>query len=483
MPYNVLWICTDQQRGDTLGCYGNQYIHTPNLDRLAENGVLFEQAYCQNPTCTPSRASFLTGRYPRTTRCRQNGQRFKTDEKLISRIFNENGYVCGLSGKLHLNPCAPTVCKAMEERGDDGYSVFHWSHGGHDGWATHEYFQWLRERGQRFHSSNVEGSKLVQYGMDEEYHQTTWCTEKAINFIEANAEYGNQWMFSMNIYDPHHPFDPPRAYLEPYLERLDSLPLPNYHEGELEQKPYFQKVDHKAAYNNHDSNNAAIVYDNMSPYEHRLMKASYYAMIELIDHQVGRLMDTLKRLNQLENTIVIFTSDHGEMLGDHGLYLKGPYFYEGAVRVPLILSCPGTILKGKRSHALVELMDIAPTLVEACSFPPQPQMQGKSIWSLLTGKAALNVHKDYVYSEYYNSMPWHKNPTAQCTMVYDGRYKLVAVHSTNEGELYDMKKDPEERNNLWSSPKEVGLKAEMLMKLCNAMAFTVDPMEERISDW
>lgn len=483
MPYNVLWICTDQQRGDTLGCTGNPFISTPNLDRLAERGVVFERAYCQNPTCTPSRSSFLTGRYPRTTRCRQNGQRFRKDEKLISKIFEENGYVCGLSGKLHLNPCSPTVCRAMEERVDDGYAVFHWSHGGHDGWATHEYFQWLREHGQCFAARDVEGTNLVQYGMDEEYHQTTWCTEKAMSFIEANVEYGNNWMFSLNIYDPHHPFDPPKAYLDKYMDRLDTLPMPNYVEGELDQKPQFQRIDHKGAYNNHDSNNAAVIFDNMSEYEHRLMRASYYSMIELIDNQVGRLMDMLERLNQLENTIVIFTSDHGEMLGDHGLYLKGPYFYEGAVRVPLIMSCPGTIAEGKRSRALVELMDLAPTLVEACGLPAQPQMQGKSLWGQLTGQTDLDVHKDYVYSEYYNSMPWHKNPTAQCTMVFDGRYKLVAVHSTNEGELYDLSEDPEETRNLWSDPESVGLRADMLMKLCNAMAFTVDPMEERISDW
>ena len=483
MEYNVLWICTDQHRGDSLGCYGNPWLDTPNLDALARRGVLFEQAYCQNPTCTPSRASFLTGRYPRTTRCRQNGQPFRNDEKLISKIFEENGYVCGLAGKLHLNPCSPTVCNGMERRVDDGYAVFHWSHGGHDGWATHEYFQWLRERNVRFAARNVEGTELVQYGMDEPYHQTTWCTEKAINFIKANAEYGNKWMFSLNIYDPHHPFDPPKAYLDKYMQILDTLPLPNYAPGELDNKPYFQKVDHGGAYNNHDSNNAAIIYDNMSDYEHRLMKASYYAMIELIDHQLGRLFETLEETGQLENTIVIFTADHGEMLGDHGIYLKGPYFYDGAVRVPLILSCPGAIQQGKRSSALVELMDIAPMLVEACGFAPQPQMQGKSFWGLLTGREDLNHHKDYVYSEYYNSMPWHKDPTAQATMVFDGRYKIVAVHSTNEGELYDLDTDPQERINLWDSQKHRALKTDMLMKLCNAMAFTVDPMEERISAW
>ncbi|WP_083809798.1 sulfatase-like hydrolase/transferase [Mahella australiensis] len=186
---NILWICTDQQRFDTLGCYGNKFVKTPNIDRPAEMGVLFERCYSQSPICTPSRASFLTGRYPRTTRCRQNGQSIPRDEKLVTKMLDEKGYVCGLAGKLHISACRPSVCKAMERHVDDGYSVFHWSHGAHDGWPTHEYFQWLREKGRRFRVENIEGTKRVSYGMDEEYHQTTWCVEKAILFMEANREY------------------------------------------------------------------------------------------------------------------------------------------------------------------------------------------------------------------------------------------------------------------------------------------------------
>ena len=119
---NVLWICTDHQRYDTLGCYGNTFVRTPNIDRLAENGVQFNYAYSQSPVCTPSRACFMTGRYPRTARARQNGQMLPRDERLISKIFAEQGYNCGLSGKLHLAPCNTAVCRTTEERIDDGYS-------------------------------------------------------------------------------------------------------------------------------------------------------------------------------------------------------------------------------------------------------------------------------------------------------------------------------------------------------------------------
>ena len=134
---NILWICTDQQRFDTLGCYGNPYVQTPNLDKLAQQGVYyFNHAYSQSPVCTPSRASFLTGRYPRTTRCRQNGQAIPPDEVLVTKILQDAGYVCGLAGKLHLAPCNPRVCKGTEQRIDDGYDQFFWSHDPADAWSN-----------------------------------------------------------------------------------------------------------------------------------------------------------------------------------------------------------------------------------------------------------------------------------------------------------------------------------------------------------
>ena len=149
MKPNVLWICSDQQRFDTLGCYGNPFVQTPNLDKLAAAGVLFENVYSQSPVCTPSRASFLTGRYPRTTRCRQNGQAIPPDEVLVTKLLRDAGYVCGLAGKLHLAPCNPSVCKDTEQRIDDGYAQFFWSHDPGDVWFAHDYTQWLRNKGLR----------------------------------------------------------------------------------------------------------------------------------------------------------------------------------------------------------------------------------------------------------------------------------------------------------------------------------------------
>lgn len=476
---NVLWICTDQQRWDTLGCYGNELVSTPNLDRLAAQGVKFERAYCQSPVCTPSRASFLTGRYPRTTRCRQNGQYIPADEKLVSRLFADAGYACGLSGKLHLSPCNAAVAPVIEQRIDDGYAEFHWSHHPDHDWPANEYGEWLRNQGTRYSRAAFRGSNYVEAGMPAHQHQTYWCAEKAIDFIESCADFQMPWLFSVNIFDPHHPFDPPPELLETYLDRLDAVPLPNYLPGELDDKPAYQQIDHRGAY----GGNAGFPYDEMSADDHRLVRAAYWAMCDLIDQQVGRMLDALERTGQLDNTIVIFMSDHGEMLGDHGIYLKGPYFYEPAIRVPLIVSWPGAIPGGRSVPEMVELLDLAPTLLEAAGLDPYPGIQGRSLWPFLSEAHGTLPKRHDVYSEYYNAMPWHRDPTAQATMLRTDRHKLVAVHSLDTGELYDLDEDPDETHNLWDDPSHQAIKGQLLGRLADRMAWTVDPLGERVAPY
>jgi len=474
---NILWICTDQQRFDTLGCYGNRYVHTPNIDRLAAEGVVFLHTYAQNPVCTPSRAAFLTGRYPRTTRCRQNGQNIPRDELLITRILADAGYDCGLIGKLHISSCEPRACGTMEPRIDDGYSEFHWSHHPTPSWAANEYAQWLLERGVSFDEvkgGNHPECKYVQIGIPKEYHQTTWCAERAITFIRARAEDNRPWLLSINPFDPHHPFDPPAEYLSRY--NIDEIPLPAYREGELENKPIFQQIDHRGAYDRP----GYMAFDEMSERDHRLVRAAYYAMIDLIDEQVGRIIQALEETGQRDNTIIIFMSDHGEMLGDHGIYLKGPYLYDGAVRVPLIISYPKRFVKGVRSEALVELFDIAPTILEAVGIERPAGMQARSLMPILVGETDPHTHRDSVYCEYYNA--W-KHKEAFATMVRTRTHKLVLFHGTEPSELYDLEKDPCEHDNLWDDPSATKLKMEMLKLASDRMAFTVDPLPERVGIW
>ena len=476
---NILWICSDQQRFDSLGCYDNPFVQTPNLDKLAQEGVLFEHAYSQSPVCTPSRASFLTGRYPRTTRCRQNGQAIPPDEVLVTKLLHDAGYVCGLAGKLHLAPCNPSVCKGTEQRIDDGYDQFFWSHDPNDGWFTHDYTQWLRDKGLHRDTQPFQESKYVQVIPSEEHSQTTWSVERAMSFIRSTERFKQPWLFSLNMFDPHHAFDPPIAALERYRAILDDLPLPNYVEGELENKPIWQQIDHDGAY----GKGAGYPYKDMSDTDHRWVRAAYWAMIDVIDTQVGRLLSFLEETGQRENTIVIFTSDHGEMLGDHGIYLKGPYFYDPAVRVPLIISGPGMLNNGARSEAFVELVDLAPTLLEASNVERPSGMQGQSLLPLLTGEKALDNHRDDVYCEYYNAMPWHREPAAHATMVRSQQHKIVAAHGTRGGELYDLNSDPQETNNLWNAPDYESIKLEMQGRLIDRMAWTVDPLPDRQAPW
>ncbi len=476
---NILWICSDQQRSDTLGCYGNEFVCTPNLDKLAETGVLFEQAFAQNPVCTPSRASFLTGRYPRTTRCRQNGQAIPETEVLVTKILADAGYVCGLSGKLHLAPCHPDACREIERRIDDGYEEFHWSHHPGPGWSENEYMQWLEAKDVVFERTPHPDSRYVQTSVPAEHHQTTWCAEKAIAFMEKHARGEQPWLFSVNMFDPHHAFDPPAEYLERYLERLDEIPLPNYVEGELDGKPVFQQIDHRGAYGSANG----FAPGRMTDTAQRMIRAAYWAMIDLIDVQVGRMVEALERTGQLEDTLVIFTSDHGEMLGDHGIYMKGPHFYEPAVHVPLVVSFPASVRGGRRSPALVELVDLAQTLCDAGRIDHHPGMQGKSLWPMLAGDVPLDRHRDDVYCEYYNALTSHTDPKAFATMVRTARHKLVAYHGIEPGELYDLEADPNETRNLWDDREHVSLKVEMLKRLCDRMAETVDPLPRREGLW
>ncbi|WOO41033.1 sulfatase family protein [Rubellicoccus peritrichatus] len=476
---NILWICTDQQRWDTLGAYGNEWVQTPVADQLAREGVLFENAYCQSPVCTPSRASFLTGRYPRTTRCRANGQDIPDTEVLVTRLLSDAGYVCGLSGKLHLSACNPSANIGTEKRINDGYDDFYWSHDPLPLWPTNQYIQWLTEKNIQFEDKPFEGSSYVSSGMPVEHHQTTWCAEKAITFMKENAKHDHPWCFSVNIFDPHHPFDPPPEMMSRYLDISKNIPLPNYVAGELDNKPAFQQNDHIRAYNTEGLYN----YESMKEDDHRLVRAAYWAMCDLIDIQLGRMLATLKEIEQLENTIVIFMSDHGEMLGDHGIYLKGPYFYEPAIRVPLIISMPGIIQQNVRSNALVELTDVAPTLLEAAGLDPDPGMQGRSLWRILKGFEPVDKHREDIYCEFYSAMTWHKDPAAEATMLRTATHKLVVVHSLDCGELYDLVKDPNETNNLWDDPGHLDIKSKMLTLLSHRMAATVDPLPLCRAKW
>jgi arylsulfatase A-like enzyme len=452
-PLNIVWFCTDQQRWDTVSSLGNKAINTPNIDRLVREGTAFSRAYTQNPVCTPSRASFLTGRYPRSTKVCYNGNEyFSKDEVLITKMLADAGYACGLTGKLHL----ASARGRMEKRTDDGYCFMRWSHHPHDDWAygINHYQDWLKAKGVdwakaykgRYLSMSCwppiqsEGFSGKETGIEAQYHQTTWCVEEAIRFIDDRKD--KPWLVSINPFDPHPPLDPPQEYKDRL--RIEDMPLPLWKDGELDNKPPHQRKDYVIG----GQNGAADPVSSLSDDDKREKFRDYYAEIELIDDQLGRLIDYLDAQGMRENTLIIFMSDHGEMNGDHGLYWKGAYFYEGIVHIPLIFSCPGLVGQGAVSNALVELVDVAPTILELCGMDIPPAIQGKSLAPILKGEGDIHRHKDAVYCEYYSSL-YHCHEDIFATMYYDGRYKLVVYHGQEYGELYDHENDPGEYRNLW----------------------------------
>lgn len=474
---NILWITTDRQRSDTLGCMGNPHVSTPNLDRLAAGGALLTRAFSQNPICSPSRASFLTGRYPRTTRVCRNGQAIPADERLISRLLADGGYVCGHGGKMHLGPGSPTVTQWCERRIDDGYRSFEWSlHPNHP--PVDAYSAWLFEHGIQYHGEPVNGSKYVSVGLPTEHNNAAWTAQRAINFLSLSAGMDRPWFFTCGFEDPHEPFDPPREFLQPYLDNLDKVPLPRYTEGELDHKPAFQQHDRGGVWGG-GGPHGYFAAEDMSERDHRLIRAAYWAKIANVDHQIGRIMEALERSGQADNTLIIFHADHGEMLGDHGIYFQGCYFYPEMIQVPLIMHLPGRIKAGQRDQGLTELVDIAPTVLEAVGLPAYKGMQGQSLWSSLTGvEEDRPPTRQDIFSEYYQSIPYgyQKFGGAYATHLRNDHYALTVAHNLDTGELYDLKSDTGEVVNRWDDANYQAIKTELLVRLCARMAQTIDPL-------
>ena len=495
---NILWFCTDQQRFDTIHALGNPHINTPNLDRLVEEGVAFTHAFCQSPICTPSRASFLTGRYPGNVRgCMNGNEEWGEGAPLVTALLAESGYDCGLSGKFHL---AGAYGREEPRPKEDGYRVFHWSHDPEDLYPSgHAYADWLAAQGFTLRDLREDPAAIPP-----ELHQTTWCTDRAIEFMSEKRRKG-PWLMSVNAFDPHAPFDPPQEYRDRYVP--SKLPSPPFRQSDLTTQSEIPG----------DFPNQSRPPQEFDAQE---IIASYYAMIELIDENVGRLLAALEESGQRENTVIIFTSDHGEMLGDHGLLYKGCRFYEGLVRVPLIISWPGHFPAqemsdaddqpddhstaeeaeadqgdssngtpaeapsiapaGFVSDALVELIDIAPSLLELAGLSSPQGMQGRSLLPILRGEAPAHQHRDFVRCEFYRAqnpdVPGReKYEGSYATMYRNQRHKVVVYHGYEQGELYDLEEDPGEFKNLWNDPDYADLRFDLVRRNFDALAFSVDP--------
>ncbi len=479
---NILWYCTDQQRFDTIGALGNPHVRTPNLDAFAAAGVAFTHAYCQSPICTPSRASFLTGMYPSRVHNPRNGNGWvhpETASNLVTRRLADAGYDGGLVGKLHLAGAA----NAREPRVNDGYRFFQFSHAPRHDWPLdqHDYAAWVAAQGVDPASvllSNDDprhflGSLMVptpdQDNTPPHLHQTTWATDTAIDFITQQRPAAQPWFLSVNVYDPHPPYNPPWEYYRRYDP--DALPGPHFQPSDLEHQRALTAsgIDFQSQAQPPEAFDAHKV------------QAAYYAMIEQVDDHFGRLLAALEASGQAERTVVIFTSDHGESAGDYGLTAKGCRFFDGLTRVPLIWRLPGQAAPGRRSQALVELTDIAPTLLELAGLPVPQAMQGRSLLGILNGTANPAHHRDFVRCEYLDAVALPDHTFA--TMYRDRRWKLNVYHGHAVGELFDLDADPHEHHSLWDSPQHQDVKLDLLERSFDAAMLAADPGPPRVSSY
>ena len=460
---NILWYCTDQQRFDTIGALGNQHVMTPTLDALVAEGVAFSHAFCQSPICTPSRSSFMTGMYPARVHNTRNGnESFPGYPPVITKLIAESGYRCGLIGKFHLQSAGHRT----EPRIDDGFSYWKFSHAPRDDWRQgHDYADWVREQG-----GDLDAMRASEAHVAPEMHQTTWASECAIDFISKQSDSDQPWLLNINVYDPHPPFIPPKVY----ADRFDQaeMPGPHFRLSDLQQQKKLATVDFQ---------------DRLrTPAEHdaHRVQALYYAMIAMIDDQFARILEGLDQSGQRDNTVIIFTSDHGESLGDHGLMFKGCRFYEGLVRVPLIFSWPRRFKTGLVSQALVELLDMTSTLMELCGLECPDYMQGQSLIPILRGQADPTKLRPFVRSEYFDALDTHFTGGSGTlgTMYRTESHKLCMYHDKNLGELYDLENDPWEFDDLWDSPDHQPIKHQLIREAFDAhVVLTTDMGSRRIA--
>jgi arylsulfatase len=445
---NILWYCTDQQRFDTIGALGNPYVQTPTLDGLVGNGVSFTNTYCQSPICTPSRASIMTGLYPSRARNTRNGNdTFPEDTPLISKLIADSGYACGLIGKFHL----VSGGRRPEPRLDDGFDYWQHSHAPRDDWpeGTHAYADWLRAQGQ-----DLDTLRKSDRRVPPEFHQTKWASDCAIDYI--TRDHGKPWMLNINVYDPHPPFIPPEEYSKRF--NPEDMPGPHFRESDLKHQKTLEAIDFQGEVKTPEGHNA------------KCAQAKYYAMIAQIDDQLARILKTLEETGQRENTVIIFTSDHGETLGDHGLMFKGCRFYEGLVKVPLIFSWPEQFNSNKQCSGLVELVDLSSTLLAIAGVEIPDYHQGRNLLPILNGTESGERIRESARCEYFDALDSHftGGTGSFATMYRNDRYKLCVYHNAGLGELYDLHEDPWEFNDLWNSPYHTDIKNRLILESFNS---------------
>lgn len=427
---NVLFIAVDDMNAD-LGCFGHSLVKSPNLDRLASLGVRFERAYCQFPLCCPSRTSVLTGLRPDTTRVFDNATHFRQvlpGVVTLPQLFRNHGYFTARVGKIyHYGVPSDIGTNGLDDPASWDQVV---NPRGRDKDEENLLINYTPNRGL---GSSL--SFLRAEGTDEEQTDGIGATA-AIRLMETNCN--RPFFLAVGFYRPHCPYVAPRKYFDLYS--LAAIRLPQVSREAMTAVPA-----------------PALASTNPWPWfgvseqQARESIQAYYASISFVDAQIGRVLDALDRLRLADNTVIVFWSDNGYHLGEHGLWKKQSLF-EGSARVPVIIAAPGQRAKGQACRRTVELLDLYPTLSELCGLAPPANLEGRSLRPLLDNPEA----------------PWDRPAFSQVWRGFPGysvrteRWRYTEWDAGRKGvELYDCQSDPQEQRNLAEDPKFAQVRAEL----------------------
>ena len=492
---NILLITSDQQHYNALGVT-NPEIKTPALDRMAREGTRYTRAYCPNPTCSPTRASLITGLYPSSHGCWAIGVKLPEDVPTLGDQLQANGYEAILIGKAHFQPLAstpglPSIEAQPIMRDLDFWRDFHgpWYGFNHvetgrmhanESHAGQHYALWMEEKGltnwrdyftdwphrpDDKYAGPYYMRDALTWDLPEEFHHTQWIGERTIANIERCREAEQPFFLWASFFDPH----PPYAVPEPWASMYDpeKLTLPQHTPGEFDQMPphFARSLEENPDWSDYQEPGGQSLHGFHShrhtEAEMRCSLASYYGMTSLIDQEVGRILDYLDASGLSENTLVVYTTDHGHFLGHHGLIAKGAFHYEDLLRLPMIVRQPGIVPAGQVSPALQSLVDYPQTFLAAAGIPAPGNMQGVNQLAVWQGNAA--AARDWALVENR-----HNPTTVHLRTLVTDRYKLTVYRNADYGELFDLQSDPGELHNRWDDRDYATIKSELLLKFVQA---------------
>jgi arylsulfatase A-like enzyme len=510
---NIVLILTDQHRADFLGCYGHPSVRTPNIDALSRSGTRFDRCYVASPVCMPNRASIMTGRMPSAHRARMNGIPLSLRENTFVELLRLRGYRTALIGKSHLQnmiDIPPFVSTRKEPRGwqppnvaneavrpvpDDDYGQelpSRWNRAepyrvqtpfygfeeailcpGHGDQVGGHYFQWLRsvcgdpERLRGPANALPHGfvcPDAWRTAVPEEWYPTRYIENETVGYITRHAtnHVGAPFFLAMSFPDPHHPFTPPGRYWSMYDPNDQVLPASFHHQDDaLPQVLWARRERDRRDGKDHYSAFAA------SEREAREAIALTAGLVTMIDDAVGRVVNTLRETGLLENTVIVFSSDHGDYLGDHGLLLKGPLHLQSLIRVPLIWSDPKSRRNGRVSGALASSIDISATILDRAGIDPYNGMQGKSLLPVMETSVARHRESVLIEEDAQKAHFGFSEAPRIRTLITD-RYRLSIYGRSGHGELFDLENDSDELENRFAAREYAGTRAGLMEELAFA---------------